>query len=369
MTKLLIFGLKDPAGGVESAVMEYVRHFDRDKITADFAIFGDGFSYEEEIRSLGGRVHTLPVRRQDPAGYKAAVGKLFAENRYDAVWCNFSGLTNIDFLTYAKKSGVKIRIAHAHTSALSWGNALMRVPVEAAHAKNRLSVDKYATDLFACSSRSAVFMYGEKNAKKTIIIPNAADLSKFSVRDGKDIRAELRIPEDALVIGHVGRMCVPKNQKFLLDIFSSLYHKDKNAVLLFIGDGELHDEVTAYAAASGCADRIIFTGARTDVDRLYAAMDVFCLPSLSEGFPVTVVEAQACGLPCVVSEQSVGREVDISGNVRFVSLTASPERWAEELTAAAAYGKTDCREKLIGAGFEISSAAKKLQDKFTGGTL
>ena len=369
MTRLLIFGLKDPAGGVESAVMAYARHFDRSAITADFAVFGEDFSLAPEIASLGGQTLYMPVRRRDPLGYRAAAERIFRENRYDAVWCHFSGLTNLDFLTKAKQRGIPLRVAHAHTASLPWGSPLMKYPVIAAHEKNKRVIADHATHLFACSRRSAAFMYGEKNAAKVRIVPNAADLSRFAVSDGKDAREELGIPEDAFVVGHVGRMCVAKNQKFLIDIFTALHRMNPKAVLLFVGDGELHDEVHAYAAASGCRDAILFTGARNDVDRLYGAMNVFCLPSLTEGFPVTAVEAQACGLPCVVSAQAVEESVNISGAVRFVLLSASPEAWAQALLSAGAQGKRDCRQVLEQAGFEIVSAAKTLQDFFTGNTL
>lgn len=369
MKKLLIFGLKDPAGGVESAVMSYVRHFDREVITADFAVFGEDFSLAPEIGAMGGKVLYLPVRRRDPLGYRAAAEAVFRDDRYDAVWCHFSGLTNIDFLINAKKYGVPLRAAHAHTASLPWGSPLMKYPVIAAHEKNKRVIDRYATHLLACSRSAAAFMYGEKNAAKAQIVPNAADLSRFTVTDGSAARKELGIAEDAFVAGHVGRMCVAKNQKFLIDIFAALHETNPKAVLLFVGDGELHDEIRAHAAASGCKDSIVFTGARSDLPGLYAVMDVFCLPSLTEGFPVTAVEAQACGLPCVVSAQAVEESVNISGAVRFVPLSASPETWAKALLSAGAEGKRDCREALEQAGFEIVSAAKKLQDFFTGDAL
>ncbi len=369
MKRLLIFGLKDPTGGVESAVMAYFRQFDPTEITVDFAVFGEVFSLEAEIVSRGGRVLYLPVRRRDPLGYSDALDRVFRENRYDAVWCHFSGLTNIDFLKKAKKQGIGVRVAHAHTSSLPWGSLLMKYPVIFAHEKNKRKIGQYATELFACSRSSAAFMFGKKLADAARIIPNAVDLSGFFVSDGRDARAELGIPLDAFVVGHVGRMCTPKNQIFLIDLFCALCDQNPNAVLLFVGDGELHDEITSYAAASRGAKKIIFTGTRHDLNRLYGAMDVFCLPSLTEGFPVTAVEAQACGLPCVVSSQGVEENVNISGQMRFVSLSEPPSAWAEALREAGAEGKHDYREKLAAAGFEISVAADRLQNYFLKGTF
>ena len=188
MKKLLIYGLKDPSGGVESAVMAYVRHFDRSVITADFAVFGEDFSLAPEIEAMGGKVLYLPVRRRDPLGYRAAAEAIFRENRYDAVWCHFSGLTNIDFLINAKQYGVPLRVAHAHTASLPWGSPLMKYPVIAAHEKNKRAIGRYATHLFACSRSAAAFMYGEKNAANAKIVPTAADLSRFTVSDGSAVR-------------------------------------------------------------------------------------------------------------------------------------------------------------------------------------
>jgi len=359
--------MKEPTGGVESAVMAYVRRFDRSLITVDAAVFESDFSYREEIEAMGGRVFVLPVRRSDPKGYNTAVQKLFTENSYDAVWCNFSGLTNIDFLKLAKEHGVKKRLAHSHTTALAWGSAVMKYAVISLHTKNRLVIDRYATDFRGCSKRSALFMFGEKNGRNAKVIPNAIESGKFAFSEEKrnSVREEFSIPADAFVLGHVGRMCFAKNQKFLLDIFEKLCERNDKARLLFVGDGELKDEITAYAKTLKCCDKIVFTGSRTDTDRLYSAMDTFCLPSDNEGFPVTLVEAQAASLPCVVSAQAVDKDADICGNMSFLSITESADKWADE--AIRVFREKKAAAKAVAdSDYDIDRAAASLQAYFTG---
>ena len=366
MKKLLIYGMKEPAGGVETAVMAYVRGFDPERITVDAAVFEDGFSYKEEIAARGGKVHVLPVRRADPKGYTAAVEKLFAENKYDAVWCNFSGLTNIDFLRLAKKYGINKRIAHSHTNALAWGSPVMKYAVTALHEKNKHVIGKYATDFWGCSRRSAKFMFGEKFGENAKVIPNVIDTKRFCFcpEDRKAVREEFGIGENAFVLGHVGRMCVAKNQTLLIDIFEKLAQADENARLLFVGDGELKEQIISYAKTRACFDRIIFTGSRTDTQRLYSAMDVFCLPSLNEGFPVTLIEAQSEGLPCAVSLQAVDRDADICGNMAFLSVNDAPDKWADEIIRV--YKENKPPVKAVGdTVYDITTAVKSLQDFFT----
>lgn len=365
MKRVLVYGMKEPAGGVETAVMAYVRRFDPAEITVDAAVFEDNFSLKGEIEARGGKVIVLPVRRQDPKAYTSAVEKLFKENHYDAVWCNFSGLTNIDFLKLAKENGINKRIAHSHTTALAWGSPVMKYAVTALHARNKLSIEKYATDFWGCSRRSAKFMFGEKTGEKATIIPNAVDSARFSFSQKKrdSVRAEFSISPDAFVIGHVGRMCTAKNQKFLIDIFDEISEKDAAARLLFVGDGELKDDILTHAKTKKCFDKIIFTGSRTDTDRLYSAMDVFLLPSDNEGFPVTLVEAQSADLPCLVSAQAVDRDADICGNMSFFTLDTPAEKWAEEAIRLVS-AKKPSDTTVAHSNYDINTAAKMLRDYF-----
>ena len=155
MTRILIAGLKEPPGGVESAVLAYTDNFSHSEITADFAFICGEISFSDRIKN--GKALYLPNRIKHPLLYRRRLREIFAEGNYDALWCNYSGLTNIDFLKAAKKYGVTTRIIHAHTSRHSWGNALMKYLVPYFHNKNQKKVEKYTTAFWACSKKSAEF--------------------------------------------------------------------------------------------------------------------------------------------------------------------------------------------------------------------
>ena len=365
MTHILIAGLKEPAGGVESAVLAYTEQFDPSEVATDFAFVCGKVSFEDRLH---GQAFYLPNRIRHPLAYRRALKAIFANTAYDALWCNYSGLTNIDFLKEAKKRGVPVRIVHGHTAKYSWGNRIMKYLVPFFHTKNQKVIDRYATDLWACSAKSAQFMFGDRLATTATVIPNSVDTSQFTkdpaVRQA--LLAELGIPESAVVLGHVGRMCAEKNQRFLLDILRAAVKQDPRTVLLFIGDGELRDEVVPYADEIGVTDHVVFTGSRSDVAALLQTMDVFVLPSISEGFPVTVVEAQAADVPCVVSREAVVAEINISGNVHFLSLSDTPEEWAAKALAVVGSAVPGGAEKLAAAGYDSKTAAKALQNFFKG---
>lgn len=366
MTRILIAGLKEPPGGVESAVLAYTDNFNVSEVIVDFAFVCGKVPYEDRIKN--GKAIYLPNRIKHPVLYRKKLKSIFSSVSYDVLWCNYSGLTNIDFLKTAKKFGVKKRIVHAHTSRHSWGNKLMKYLVPFFHSKNQRVVDRYVTDYWACSKKSAEFMFGKELSKKAVIIPNTIDTDKF-LRDSKarlEVLSEFGIPEDAMVIGHIGRMCTEKNQLFLLDIVKEAIKLNQKAILLFVGDGELRDSILSYAKEIGIEKNVIFTLSRRDIPRLFCAMDVFLLPSLTEGFPVTPIEAQAADVPCVVSEEAVIKEADLTGDMSFVSLEQSANSWAMVVLDSAKKTPTGGKEKVKAKGFDCKTEAKKIQNFFKG---
>ena len=367
MKRILIVGLKDPAGGVESAIIEQVRHLDPIEVRTDFVIFGDKCSFEQKISEFGGRVLYMPSRVRNPKGYKSVLNSIFSNEEYDAVWCNFSGLTNIDFLVFAKKFGVPCRIAHAHTSAFAWGNILMKYLVPLFHYKNQRKIHRFATHFWACSKASGEFMFGPRNMNRVEVKKNPIDTEKYIRREEirQKIRDEFGIG-DCPVVCHVGRMCTAKNQNFLLDIFAKLVSAKPEFKLLFVGDGELNSEVTSHAEELGLGEALIFAGTRNDVPEILQASDMFLLPSVTEGLPVTAIEAQAAGLCCVVSSEAVPKETDVTGNVIFVSLNDSLDLWVDAVVSAVDRYIADGAEKVAQMGYDSVSEASKLQKFFTG---
>lgn len=367
--RILVYGPKDPVGGVEKIVYEYVKHItnNHSDVSFDFIEYGENFSLEPQLNELGCRVIYLPSRKTDMAEYKKAIETVFAQTDYVAVWGNYSGLTNIDLLTLAKKYNVPVRIAHSHGSRLYWGNAIMKYVVHILHYYNKLKLTNYATDFWACSDIAGKFMFPKSVWKKIEIINNAVDTKVFYPDDSirEKIRTEFNIGKDTLVVGHVARMCEIKNQSFLLEIIAQMKNINNDCKLLFVGDGELRQQVENKIKELGIENDVILTGERNDVADLLRAMDVFVLTSFSEGLSVSAVEAQASGLPCVLPT-AVSMQTDITGSVKFVSLDKSAQIWAKEITNQAQKEISNPAEKIKANNFEIDTQSELICKKFVG---
>lgn len=296
-------------GGVEMVVMNYYRHIDHSKVQFDFFVLeGSEIPQREEIEKLGGRIYIVPHYKH-LIKYEKTLIKLFRQNKYKIVHSHMNTLS-VFSLRAAKKAGVPVRIAHNHSTA-----------GKGEYKKNiikyllRPFAKVYPTDLFACSHLAGDWLYGKKT--KYTVFNNAIELDKFvyneQIRD--KIRKKYHI-EDKYVIGHVGRFCYQKNHDFLIDIFEKVHEREKDSVLLLIGEGELEDEIKAKVHRLGLDECVIFAGTCNNVNEMYQAMDVFVLPSRYEGLPVVGVEAQAAGLPCIFSEE-VTKEVRLVDETLF----------------------------------------------------
>lgn len=347
-------------GGYESLVMNLYRCIDREKLQFDFISSFPGV-YEEEIRALGGKIHRIPfITQKGPFVYTRELDRVLREHpEYTIVHSHmdkFSGLV----MARAKKAGVPVRIAHSHNTQNEGGLAFQLVKDH----YGRMVLPN-ATHLFACSEAAAQWMFGSK-ACDAHILKNGVDPEKFSqtLSQRSAARAELELREDALVFGHVGRFTEQKNHRYLLDIFAAIHAMQPGAVLLLIGTGPLLEEMQKKAADLGLGDAVRFLGAREDIPRLLAAMDGFLFPSLHEGLPVTLVEAQASGLP-VVASKAITPEVCVTDLVKQLDLADSPEVWAKAAVSFAGSVRS-CRscplEELRLAGYDIHDTAKKLED-------
>jgi len=229
----------------------------------------------------------------------------------------------------AWRARVPVRICHNHTTA-HWGEGLKTLLKYILRPFNKL----FAAEYFACGEAAGRWMYGDRcfDAGKVTVMPNAIDTGRFAFdpEAGRALREKLGIPPGAFVIGHVGRFMYQKNHDFLVDIFAEVLSQKPEARLLLIGEGSLMGQVREKADRLGIGGKVIFTGARADVDKLYSVMDLFCLPSFYEGMPVVSWEAQANGLPCVFSDR-VSREAGRSEDCRFLPLALGAKGWAEAL--------------------------------------
>lgn len=359
--RILVWELKENIGGVESNIMNFLRHFDDKKIVADILVKGSSFAFENEILLRGGKVIYMPNYLPNMNAYVKELDKVFKEEKYDVAWCNFSGLTNIEVLKKAKEYNVPVRIAHSHVTRLSWGSKIAKLIVVPLHFFNKKKISDYVTDYWCCSEDAGKFMFPNKVWNSLIVIKDAVNLNKyaFSEKNRDDIRKEHGIKNE-LVIGHVGRFTIAKNQKYLLDIFKEILRKEPNAKLLFIAEGELEDDIKLYAKQIGVYNGVVFTGHIDDVSKYYSAMDVFLLPSIFEGFGMVLIEAQASGTPCIASA-NVPIDAKVTEGIEFLSIEESPKKWAEKTIEMSKNRISNPIDSIKSFGYDIKDEAKRVE--------
>lgn len=341
-------------GGLETMLMNYYRHMDREKIQFDFLEHRrDRAAYDDEIESLGGRIFRLPRLNPLSSDYFHALNAFFAAHpEYRIVHSHLDCMSAYP-LCAAKNAKVPVRIAHAHSTSQDRNWKLVFKLI----SKKLISL--YTTDLFACSADAGEWMFGTKDVH---ILPNAIDIERyaFNLLIRNQTRKVLGL-DDAFVIGHVGRFSAVKNHSFLTDVFAQIKRQEPNSKLLLVGAGSEMQAVQQKVKALGLGADVIFTGVRNDVANLMQAMDVFVFPSLYEGLGIVLIEAQSAGLPCVVSDV-IPREAYLTDLVTAEKLSSSVETWAEKILEKREVLRTDRRAEIAAHGFDITTEAVKLQE-------
>lgn len=350
MVRILMIGMHDKIGGVETFLMNYYRNIDRSKIQFDFINMFDKLCFQDEIIELGGKIYQVPNVKRHPIKYYKKLKEIVRINEYEIVHINMLSMANVLPILAAKKAKAKHIIAHSHNTNTPKG--ILRKTLD---KLNKNMVLKNATDLFACSKLAGNWMFGEK--REVTIINNAIDLNRYIFNnDERDkIRKKLNV-ENKFVVGHIGRFSEQKNHKFLIDVFKEIALKEKDAILLLIGEGNLKDNIKNKVKEYELNDKVIFLDIVDNAYDYYQAMDVFVLPSLFEGLPVVGIEAQASGTYCLFSD-SITKEVKIVDDVEFISID-DKEKWANEILKCKDKNK---RKYSIQNEYNIEYAAKRLE--------
>lgn len=356
---LHVIGIMD-RGGAEAMIMNLYRNIDREKVQFDFVENeGEEAAFDGEIRSLGGRIYRCPrYRGKNHFAYVRWWREFFEAHRgeYPIVHGHI-GSTAAIYLSVAKKYGC-FAIAHSHSAGL--GSAMYRV---FAHPT------RYVADhFFACSRDAGISRYGRgvgTDPDRCRVVNNAIDAGKFAFdpETGSRVRRRLNIGVETLVIGHVGRFVEAKNHLFLIDVFEQLHRRRPDSVLLLVGDGELRPQIEAAVARKGLEGAVVMTGVQAEVWEFCQAMDVFVFPSIYEGLPVSMVEAQAAGLPCCVSD-AVPREAAITDLVQFRSLAEPAEQWAQWVAECTGKPRKSMTEEIRRAGYDIAETSRWLQNYY-----
>lgn len=311
-------------GGVESRIMEIHKNIDRNKIQLDILCLTDVRDNEllKELKKNGGKVYTLPSFRNNPVKYLRLLDEFFREHQYSVVHC-YSVVTGYFFLKIAKKYGVQHRILHAVTSSFQ-GESFLYLR----YLLKYIAV-REANIYLAVSFLAAKWLLKGHPSNEVMVINNAVEMEKFVFNASK--REKLRRDfdlENSFIIGHVGRYTYAKNHQFLLKVFADILNKNSDAKLLLVGC-DLND-IKKEAADLNILDKIVAVGYQRDVSRFYLMMDVLVFPSIFEGLPGTLVEAQKSGLKCFVSD-TITNEVRLTAGISFLSLQLHPKIWASKV--------------------------------------
>lgn len=367
MYKVLVFGMTENPGGVESFLLNYYRHIDRKKIQFDFLNNSyERVAYEDKLIAMGGKTYYITARSQNPSKYKEELENFFANNaqKYNAIWVNVCSLANIDYLKMAKKYNIKRRIIHSHNSQ-NMDSKLRAI----LHYVNKRLLSKYATDFWACSEEAARWFYNGKLLKQAIIVHNAIDISAMEFkRDERDEKRTILGWNDKYIIGNIGRLHFQKNQMFAIDIFKELIKKEPNARLVFIGQGEDEEKLKSRVRSEGLDEYIRFAGLQYDISAWLSAMDLFLFPSAFEGLPIAPLEAQSNGVMILASTNAIPKEAVLNGNVRLEQLESSAASWCEDILDmkknSYREGKSQIKENFVTNGYDIETEVKKIEQLF-----
>lgn len=356
MKTIVIYGLAEGLGGVETIILSLI-----DKLVDRFS-FIIVLSHKESccyLKRIPSQVRLVNVTAwgQNPFKFRKEFTSLLNESKCDIVWLNACVTSNRELIRAIKSANRPVKlITHSHGTNYENDGWLKTCLIKGLHKFNKRLYNKAATCKWACSHRAAEWFYGANHMDEVSIIPNGIDTDRFKFN--ATIRAKMRNKyecEGRFVCLHIGRLTPVKNQSYLLKVFSELCKYIPESLLLIAGTGDLESELKAEAVALGIDRNVYFLGHYEYVFELYNLSDVFLLPSIHEGMPLTLVEAQCCGLHCFVSD-SISKEVKLTRFLSFLPISADPSVWGKEIASYHYDVQRECGcAEIINAGFDVNN--------------
>lgn len=346
-------------GGSQMMIINLYKKINRDEMQFDFIIdHKEQLYFEKEIKQLGGKVFYIPSIKSEKITNVRQKWENFLKKHpeYKILHSHVRSYASV-YIPIARKYGLKT-IIHSHST--SNGKGISAIVKRIMQYPLRFQADYF----FSCSKEAGEWLFGKKvvNGEKYHMLQNAIDVQKYMYDENqrKKSRVELKIEDNTIVFMHIGRLHEAKNHFFLLEVFAEYQKKYKNSVLVIVGDGELRNGIENKIQSMNLNSNVKMLGARKDVPNLLQAADCFLFPSKWEGLPVTVVEAQAAGLPCLVSD-TVTRDVNVSELVKNLSIKNGIEPWINAMENLK-FDRKDVSEDIRMAGFDIEESAKWLSD-------
>ena len=334
------------SGGVGQVLLNYFSHMPDDYELDLITMYVESDKLASEFKQHGFNIIKIPSKRESIIKNAYAIRNILNEKKYDIAYANMT-LTNFFPLFIAKRCGIRVRISHSHLA----GTTTIYTKLLGFLTK------KFSTEQIACGYNAGYFLYGKDKFK---VLKNAIDLKKytFNLSIRNRIRENLGIKDNVTVIGNIGRFSKQKNHLYLLKIFKNYHKKNPNSVLLLAGDGELKDKIIKKIKLLNLQKSVKMLGEVNNVNELLQAMDIFLLPSLFEGLSLAVVEAEAAGLPCVLSN-TVSKESRITSNVTFLPLDENVNLWERTLEQNSKQVRVDKSECFHKAGYDNNTEAIK----------
>ena len=354
MINIAFEGMTNNTGGKETYIINVFNALDKKKYKCFFIAYDEEIAYEQYLKDNGAIVVHVTSRNKNLFSFKKELNIFFSSNHIDALWAHKTTLSSCEILSIAKKHNVPVRIIHSHCSE-NMGGKLTYV----LHTINKMTIDQKATVRVACSDVASKWFFDDK---KSIILKNSIDLDKFKFNANvrKQMRKELNA-EDKFVVGHVGRFGVEKNHTKLLSVFKKLHDQDKNTVLVLCGDGEERANIERKIADLELTDSVKLMGIVRNVQDYLQAFDIIVMPSLFEGLPFALMEAQASGLKCVVSD-TVSPESNVVGWNVSIGLSMTDDEWVKGITSCdMKYDRLEGYRILKEKGFDLKDCMKKVE--------
>jgi len=359
MKVLMINTVSTQRNGVTNVICNLHAAMDKSDMSVDLlAINSPEALYTRQFEEAGGKVTVIKRSISHPLRYIRALKKHIRENGYDIIHAHGNSATLTLEMLAAKLGGCKVRIAHSHNTTCTY---------MAVHKLLKPVFLRLCTHRLACSESAGKWLFP---GRSFTVVNNGIDTKRFAfdAQARQQLRRQLGIGEDCRLLGHVGLFNDAKNQGFLIDLLKELADAGEPYKLVLVGQGNRKEAAQEQVRQLGLQDRVTFVEATDRVQDYLSAFDVFCMPSLYEGLPLALIEAQTSGLPCLVAD-TVTREADKTGNMTFLPIDRGVQVWAEQLKAlhhpqdraasAEAAAQSICR-----CGYDIHTEAEKLKDLY-----
>jgi glycosyltransferase involved in cell wall biosynthesis len=349
-------------GGIELFLMNVIKHTDRNQYDISILTYSkEVFDLEEQIKQYGVKIHKIDEpSRISTIKHMRQIAKVLEESKPD-VLVSHTYFGSAYVILVGLMMGIKTRVVHSHTAMAS---SKVSVFKSIRWVLSRFIINTASTNRLACSAEAGVAMYG-KAAFDTI--PNGVDLNRFKFNSlaRLRLRKQLNIRDSTVVVGHVGRIAYPKNHEFLIKTFSEYQLLNADSKLILVGDGPKKEHIEKIAKEMGLNNKVIFLGNRHDISELMSSMDLFVFPSLYEGLPVSLVEAQANGVYILASD-TVSNEVKVTARLAFLSLKKGPQEWARKMYSMKTQRAIIAPSKKL-LRYDIANTVSMLDKIFNGG--